>query len=116
MSRANLPIIPDSMTVNTGEQIKIEERMEAFFLEIIQYLGYDEDSAGAWCRIEHQMLCQFASELRDSDEKLVTLRINGRVIASVIYSRSELNYVQASFAHYLSLANIAKCQCRAGRR
>ena len=63
MSRANLPIIPDSMTVNTGEQIKIEERMEAFFLEIIQYLGYDEDSAGAWCRIEHQMLCQFASEL-----------------------------------------------------
>lgn len=116
MSRANLPIIPDSMTVITGDETGIERKMEAFFLEIIHYLGYDEDSAGVWCRIERQKLCQFAPELRDLDEELVTLRINGRVIASVIYSRTESNYVQASFAHYLSLPNILRCQCRASRR
>ncbi len=101
MERA-VPQVPEPFTVITGEERIIEEKQTTFFLEIADFLGYDQRAARAgMIRIEVRNLAFDGPMLHPSEDLIALLLVHDSLVATVIRHRDILNFVEARFAHYL---------------
>lgn len=89
------PNPPEVYTINTGEEVDIEERKDRFFDEVINFIGYDLRARRTFCEVQ-------AKELGTSNELANLLIVRDILVASVIARRDDLNFWQVASAHYLT--------------
>ena len=109
MPHKPLPEVPETYVVPPDCLAEKQEVWEDFFTEIIKTLGYDtpERQKHGDVSIEYYALSQANypqpdSEFRVSNNRIITLVVNNRVVASVFEWRTEFNTVQVSAALYLT--------------
>lgn len=112
----DLPTVPPSVTVNTGDEEYPNQIKEDFFVSVLSYLGYDDHSAACFTQREDRVLSIYdqISPIHTSD-RITMLTANDILVASVIYWRNPANYVCVVYAHYLNDRVIERARFRPPR-
>ena len=97
--RSEFPVRPDTFIVDPSEGAFIQDKIEAFFGEIIDYLGYGQAATLAFARVKSYEL---RTPTTETDDRITLLIIRDRLTAAVCKLRTDFNFVEVSFAHYLS--------------
>jgi len=97
------PEVPQPFKVITGNLEVIWEKRKEFFDEVVSFLGI-EDSLRPWLVEENsrEIYSQFSKVKGIESNDIVTFLVTTDRLASVVERRTEFNYVEASFAHYLN--------------
>lgn len=98
-----LPTVPPSVTVNTGDEEYPNQIKEDFFASILSFLGYDDHSSAHFTDREDRVLSIYdqISPIH-TDDRITILTARHILVASVIYWRDSANYVCVVYAHYLN--------------
>ncbi len=93
--------IPDSITVNTGEDAGIHKNIERFFLEAISEIekkvGVKESPLELF-KIDHLNLCKLTPLTpQASDDYAHVLSYKERVVAVVLETRTQGNYIHFDY-------------------
>ena len=104
MSVEGFPRPPDRFIVNTGEGQVIEEEKIRFFEAVLDFVGYDLSAKEAFAEILPMVLHRYDSrgQVRPTDDSISLLIMKGRLAASLVERRNDFNYVEVSFACYLT--------------
>jgi hypothetical protein len=94
--------IPDSVTVNTGEQTLIYRTIDDFFDKIINQLEPKPLKRPTEFEIRHDNLQKFtitevSSSYNPSDDFCHMLLYREKVVAIVLETRNNMNYIQFDF-------------------
>ena len=89
--------IPQSVTVITGDQRVVRPTIDDFFLDTAEYLNtnYGLKSGPNPCLIESGEIAY--PGLTPGDDRVTYLSFFGRVVATVMETRTDFNYVQYTF-------------------
>lgn len=104
MSAESFPRPPELFTVNTGEGERIQEAINIFFGEVLDYLEYNRKARESFTKIESRVLQRLDNHNRPfpTDDLLTLLIVRDYVAASVLEKRDERNFVQVVSACYLT--------------
>lgn len=116
MCDKKIPEIPPQITVNTGDESVVFKETNDFFQRVLEFLDYSERGAQCFTRTEYLATVSHTDaislfmpgsdnrDLRRSDTECALLIAGSGeiVVASVIFHRNLMNFVEASFAHYLN--------------
>lgn len=104
MSAERFPKPPELFTVNTGEGQKVQDVIQHFFGEVLDYLEYNQEAIELFTSIETRILQRQDEHGRpfQTDDLLTLLRVQDYITASVLESRDERNFVQVVSACYLT--------------
>ncbi len=97
--------IPDTVTVNTGEDSEVRETIDKFFEEVkseIEKRVCIKESPSKF-RLDIANLCESAPTPKQSDNYVHLLFYKERVVAAVFETRTEKNYM-----HFDYFFNISK--------
>ncbi len=109
----NLPEVPAAISHITGYDSIILDITGRFFDSVLDWLGFDRDSAPVFCRQEYYLLRRSDQDqgswiqekvtlFPGEEQYAVLLIVNNAIAASVIVRRDDFNNCQAGFASYLS--------------
>ena len=91
--------IPDSVTVNTGEDSEVRETIDKFFEEARSEIEkrVDIKEGPSKFRLDIANLCEPAQTSKQSDNYVHLLFYKERVVAVVFETRTEMNYVHFDY-------------------
>ena len=98
-SKEELPAIPETFIIDPSEAVTIQMRIESFFLGIVDFIGYDQNTRDDFVKIKSHELHTSTTE---TDDRIASLIARDRLIASVYARRTDFNFVEVSFALYLT--------------
>ncbi len=104
----SLPLIPETMIVNTGDEAPIWEAQKKFFHEILGFLGYTQRAAQVFASIDVRVIGIDGAGFQPSNDFITTLVVRDCLVATVFRRRNDRNYVETSFAHYLNPTTIKR--------
>lgn len=112
MSAERVPKIPALFTVNTGEGERIQEVIEEFFGNVLDYLEYSPRARRNFATIESMVLQRLDSQNRSfpTDDLITLLIVKDFVVASVVEKRDERNFIQVVSACYLTPETVKDLQ------
>lgn len=95
--------IPDSITVNTGEDFEIRKTIDRFFEEAISEIKKrtNEQEDPSEFKLESMNLCSINPIPIQSDNYVHILFYKEKVIAAVFETRTEMNYI--NFDYFLNI-------------
>lgn len=90
--------------VNIENQEQVAEEIDRFFGSVLNVLEYTEEELRAFVERTSSVLHDYDTEgvIHPTDDRITLLSARGKVIASVMETRTEFNYVQVSSASYLN--------------
>ncbi|MEK6853151.1 MAG: hypothetical protein AABX64_00540 [Nanoarchaeota archaeon] len=88
--------IPESVTVNTGEQHLVQPTIDDFFCDTVEHIRtfYNLEPGLNYFLIKSGMIEYSGIQ---SDERVTYLSFYGRAVASVLETRTEFNFVRYTF-------------------
>jgi len=105
MSAERFPTAPDLFTVPTGEGEIIEVRIESFFDEILDYLGWSQEARKHFAnRYSMELYSPSPTDTRSipSNDRVTLLVLLDFTVASVLERRDDRNEIQVVSACYLN--------------
>jgi hypothetical protein len=99
-----LPKPRDKFVVNTGDTETVEKEINRFFSTVLDTLGFDQKATEAFAERDSFTLHRTDSEGNPYpiDDRITLLIVRGRVVASILERRDDLNYVEVAGASYLT--------------
>ncbi len=90
--------------VNTGRQKVVEKERERFFNSVLGALGYSDEERAVFAEIRSLVLHSYDTQgqVLPTDDRITLLIARNCVVASILETRDDLNYVQVSPASYLN--------------
>ena len=106
------PQVPESFVVDPMQNEVINDVMNTFFLDVLDCMGIQEDERGRFASIHVRgMYSQYSrAEKIESNDRITTLTALNRVVALAFEVRTDFNYIQAGFAHFLSPEMLQECR------
>ncbi len=100
------PKPPEPFTVNTGDEEIIEETKSKFFTEVIDFLGFtDPNARKAFVERDSLILHHIYDKLepvQPTDDRITFLKVRGSIVATVLETRNDFNYVRVLSSSYLT--------------
>lgn len=94
--------IPNSVTVNTGEQEAVYETIDRFFEEAEKRVNIKGGPSKFELRVLN--LCELTPNIQPSDNYAHILFCEEKIIAAVFETRTEMNYIH--FDYFLNISKI----------
>ena len=91
--------IPESITINTGEQFEVGKTINTFFLEAKKEIEkrVNIEKGPSKFRLEVRNLCPLSPTTKQSDDYAHYLFYKEKVIAAVFETRTEMNYIHFDY-------------------
>ena len=105
MSAERFPTAPELFTVPTGEGGIIEDTIESFFDEILDYLGWGQEARTHFAnRYSMELHSSGPTEAKSipSNDRVTLLVLRDFTVASVLERRDDRNEIQVVSACYLN--------------
>ena len=105
MTAERFPTVPDLFTVATGEQGIVEDTINTFFDEILDYLRWRQDARKHFAyRYSMELYRSSPTDTRTvpSNDRITLLVLQDITVASVLERRDDRNEVQVASACYLT--------------
>lgn len=114
-SQPDIPSVPEAVVVAPDYLNEVQKKWDVFFDEVLTYLGYESPEARkAFVDIESYVLNRedptqigkvvegSEAEPLPTDNRILLLKVQNRVVASVFEWRDDFNFVQVSPALHLN--------------
>ena len=93
---------PKTFTVTTGDE-KLGERINLYFEEVIDIIGYNRRALGIFANIEHMEIMRNTGHGEViTDDMLSWLLVQDRLVATALQRRDGFNRVQVALVCYLT--------------
>jgi len=105
MTAERFPTVPDLFTVATGERGIVEDSIESFFDEILDYLEWSQEARKYFAnRYSMELYRSNPTDTRavPSNDRITLLVLQDIAVASVLERRDDRNEVQVASACYLT--------------
>ena len=104
-----LPKVPPPVNANTGEEERLREISDDFFMSVLGYLDYTDRAIACFVRSEERILTDFTpTQPIPTADSIRLLIVKDVPVASSIHWRNQGNYILAVYAHYLAPEVIEK--------
>lgn len=98
-----LPKAPEPFIIITGKDDVIQQKIDSFFQQIVDFLGYSGRAAKAFIERKTQTLgIEEPTCFRPSDDRITLLLVYDHAVASVLERRNNNNYIEVLSACYLT--------------
>ena len=87
--------LPQSITIQTGEQSQITETIDLFFLDIVNEIRLTHKVKDGDLEIKSGEIAYDPQQV--TDDRITFLRYKDRIIAGVLMTRTEFNNVRYTF-------------------
>ena len=97
--------IPKQITINTGDQGKIQQIIDEFFSETVKTIEKKLNIHNEPKSFEIKSGELSYNSLQITDDRITYLTYFGKIVASVFEIRNELNYIQYTFYRDIDVIN-----------